>query len=85
MDTGIDDKIELIVNVCHKCADMLKDPTNAGRCDMSADKRAEAREAAYDDLLVAIDALAACAQYHNGFFDVLNIANRLKIDDGIAK
>lgn len=79
-----DDKIELIVAICHKCADMLKDPTCGGKSEMSADARNNAREDAHDDLLTAIDALAACAQYHTEFYNVLNIASKLKID-GAAK
>jgi hypothetical protein len=75
-----DDKIELIIGVCHRCADILKDPTSGGKAEMSADLRAGAREDAYNNLLTAIDALAACAQYHNGFYDVLSIASKLKID-----
>ena len=79
MDMQMDDKIDLIVGVCHKCADIMKDP-KGNKTDMSAEARNAAREEAYDDLLIAIDALAACAHYHNGFFDVLNIASKLKID-----
>jgi hypothetical protein len=77
---GIDstDKIAIIVDTCHKCADMLKDPTQGK--DMSAEARKIARDDAYDELITCIDVLAACVEYHNGFFDVVSIANKYKVD-----
>lgn len=76
-----EDKIELIIQVCHKCADILKDPTEGGSKDLSAELRTQAREDAYDDLMTAIDTLASCAQYHDGFFDIINIASKLKLNN----
>lgn len=73
-----DDKIELIVNICHKLAAILKDPTESGKKDLSADLRTQAREEAHDELLTCVDVLASFAQFNHGFFDVLNIAGKYK-------
>jgi len=78
MELENDDKIALIVDTCHKCADVLKDPTVGGTVELTAEKRNEAREEAYEELITCIDVLAAAAEYHNGFFDILNIANKYK-------
>ncbi len=75
-----DDKLDILISVCQKCADLLKDPTEGGTVELTGDKRTEVREAAHDDLLTAVDTLAAAARYNVGFFCVLNIASRLKID-----
>lgn len=80
MEFDNDTKIQLIVAVCHKCADILKDPTESGQRDLSAEARSTARENAYDDLLVGIDTLSAIASFNEGFFDIVNIASRLKLD-----
>lgn len=72
------DKIELIVDVCEKCANILKDPTLGGTVELSADARAKQREDAYDDLLVSVQTLAAIAEFNHSFYDVLNIAEKFK-------
>lgn len=77
------EKIELIVDVCHKCADILKDPTHGGSLQLDADSRAKNREDAYDNLMVSINVLANIAEFNHGFFDVINIANSLKINEKI--
>lgn len=74
------DKIDLIVAACNRLADILKDPTDGGKKDLSADSRNSCREDAYDDLLICIDVLAASAQFNHGFFDVINIASKHKIE-----
>jgi len=79
MELDTDSKLDLIIAVCHKCADIMKDPC-CGKADMNADARTKAREEAYDDLLIAIDTLAANCSYNSGIFDVINIASKLKID-----
>lgn len=73
-------KIDLITTVSHKCADILKDPTLGGARELSAEARTIAREDAYDDLLTCIDSLAAIASFNEGFFDIVNIASKLKIE-----
>lgn len=78
MELENEDKITLIVETCHKCASVLKDPTVGGSIEMTAEKRNEAREEAYDEITTCIDVLAAAIEYHNGFFDVVNIANKYK-------
>jgi len=78
MELENEDKIALIVDTCHKCAGVLKDPTQYAGKEMTAEKRNETREEAYEELITCIDVLAAAVEYHNGFFDVLNIANKYK-------
>lgn len=82
IDSGEDigDKIELIVSLCHKLSDILKDPTEAGAKELPADKRSELREEAHDELLICINVLANCAHYYHGFFDVVNIASKYKVE-----
>ncbi len=73
-----EDKIEIIVGLCHKLSGILKDPTDAGKKEMNAEARTQLREESYEDLLTCVDVLASCAQFNHGFFDVLNIANKYK-------
>jgi hypothetical protein len=83
MDTlNIDNnsKIDVIVMVCHKCADILKDPTFGGTKELTSEARTHARESAYEDIVTAVETLAAIANFNEGFFDIVNIANKLKID-----
>jgi hypothetical protein len=84
MELGSTDKIALIVDTCHKCADVLKDPTLGGTIELHADKRKSARDDAYDELTTCIDVLAAAVEYHNGFFDVINIANKYKTSSDVS-
>ncbi len=77
LETG--DKIDIIINCCHKLAELLKDPTEAGTKELSSDKRTAIREETYDELLICLDVLASCAQFNNGFFDVINIAGKYKL------
>lgn len=81
MELTNDSKIELIVAVCNKCALLLKDPTEgSGAEKMPPDVRARAREDAYENLTICIDTLAAIATFNEGFFDVVNIASKLKLN-----
>lgn len=73
-----DQKIEIIVALCHKLADLLKDPAAAtAATSLDAEARAKIREDAYEDLLTCVDALALIAQYSESHFSVLNIAARI--------
>lgn len=74
------DKIDIIITCCHKLADLLKDPTIGGTKELTSDKRTAVREEAYDELLICLDVLAASAQFNNGFFDVINIATKYKLN-----
>lgn len=79
LDTG--DKIDIIVTVCGRLAADLKDPTAGGsHKDQSAEWRKEVRDYSHDDLIKCIDTLAAAAHFHHGFFDILDIAQRLHIN-----
>lgn len=78
-ETG--DKIDLIVTVCGRLADILKDPTEGGaHKEMSSEARNTARADAHYDLTKCIDTLASCASFHYGYFDVVNIAHKLQIN-----
>ena len=81
MEYDNNSKIELIINACHKLADVLKDPTEGGTKELTAEARNAMREDAHESLLICIDVLAASAEFNHGFFDVLNIASKYKIDD----
>jgi hypothetical protein len=83
MDISSDSKIDLIILVAQKCADILKDPTFGGTKDLSSEARTNAREEAYEDLLNSINCLGELATFNEEFFDVVNIANKLKIDAGV--
>jgi hypothetical protein len=72
----IEDKIELIANTCRELASLLRDPTRGGTVSMSSDERNAAREELHDELQICIDTLAAGAEFHNGIFDVISIANK---------
>lgn len=76
----IDSKIDLMISVSHKCANILKDPTLGGSKELSAEARTSAREEAYEDLLTCIDCLAGIATFNEDFYDVVNIAKKIKID-----
>ncbi len=77
----MESKVDLIVEVCTKCASILLDPTNGGKVELSAEARAKSREEAHDNLLVAVDTLAAMASSSEGYFEVVNIAKKLSIGD----
>lgn len=77
----MESKVDLIVEVCTKCAAIMLDPTEGGKIDLSADARAKAREEAHDNLIVAVDTLAAMASSSEGYFDVINIAKKLCINN----
>lgn len=77
----MESKVDLIVEVCTKCAALLLDPTNGGKVELSADSRAKAREDAHNDLLIAVDTLAAMASSSEGYFEIVNIAKKLCIGD----
>jgi hypothetical protein len=72
-----EDRIQIISDVCEKCANILKDPTHGGKLDLDSNARTQAREDAYEDLMTAINTLCAVAEYNEGFFDVVNIAKKL--------
>lgn len=72
----IEDKIEFVASTCRELADLLKDPTKDGALTLSSDQRNAAREEICDDLHVCIDTLAAGAEFHDGVFAVLSIANK---------
>jgi len=72
----IEDKIELIANTARELADLLRDPTKGGTVTMTTEQRNAAREEIHDELHVCIDTLAAGAEFHNGIFEVINIANK---------
>lgn len=77
------ERIDNIVAVSHKLAELLKDPTTGmdhiAKKEMSPDARREARDAAHDDLITCIDTLAAAGHYHEGYLEVINIAQRLHV------
>lgn len=80
LDTG--DKIDLIVTVCGRLADILKDPTEGGQHkDMSSESRNQARADAHYDLTKCIDTLSSCASFCHGFCDILSIAQKLHINN----
>lgn len=70
------DKIELVANTCRELADLLRDPTKGGAISMTSEARNAAREEIHEELHICIDTLAAGAEFHNGIFDVLSIANK---------
>lgn len=81
MNVDDNDKIDLLVSICGRLADILKDPTEGGtRKDMSAEARSEARTHAHDDLLGCVDTLASFAQFYHGYFEALNIASKLHLN-----
>ena len=80
LELSEDDKLDILVSVCQKCADLLKDPTEGGTIELTSEKRTEVRELAHDDLIIVVDTIASAARYNTGFFTVLSIASRLKID-----
>jgi len=80
METITEDKIDFVIEVCHKLADILKDPTHGGTRELTAEARTTAREEAHDELLACLDVLAACVQYHQGFSDVISIARKYKVN-----
>lgn len=71
------DKIELIVEVCRKLAEIMKDPTQGK--EMPADQRTKIREEAYEELVGAIDTLGSLAQINEDFYDILNIAKKYNV------
>lgn len=75
----MESKVDLIVEVCTKCAALMLDPTNGGKNELSADARAKAREEAHDNLLIAVDTLASMASSSEGYFEIINIAKKLSI------
>lgn len=76
-----EDKIDMIVGVIARLADIMKDPTDGGKTSASADDRTRMREEAHDELIVCVDVLAAGAQFNSGIFDVISIANKYGIKE----
>ena len=78
------ERIENTVTVSHKLADLLRDPTagldHEAKKAMSAEARKEARDGAYDDLMTCIDTLAAAGHFHDGYLEVINIAQRIHVE-----
>ena len=76
MDSQID-KITLLTNVCHKLAELLKDPT-CGK-EMAPEARAALRSEAFENLTSAIDTLSLAAQLNEDYYDIVNIAVKLNV------
>jgi len=82
MEDESESKVDLVINVAQKCADVLKDPTLGGTKELSAEARSEEREKAYEDLTLCLNALGGLALFHEDFFDIISIANKLEVDAG---
>lgn len=81
-DNTADEKIDFIVTVIEHLAGVIKDPTDSGnKKDMSAESRNEARSTAHDELLTCVGVLASCASFYHGYYEVVNIAQRLQLHD----
>ena len=70
-------KIDFLIEVCHKLAELLKDPTQGK--EMTAEIRAQIREDSYNHLLECIDLLGLSAHFNDGIFDIINIANKINV------
>jgi hypothetical protein len=69
-------KIELVLEVCNKLLEIVKDPTQGGK-EMAAEARNKARVDACDDIMTCINMLAGLAQQNEDYFEVVNIATKL--------
>jgi hypothetical protein len=72
-----DSKIDFIVEIATQVADLLRDPTLGGQREIKGDERNTLRESYHEDLTTCINALASCAHYHTGIFDIISIASKL--------
>jgi len=79
------DKLEIIVNVTKKCAELLKDPTLNGKRQLEATQRNEIREEYYTDLIRCIDILSIYGDLYSGFNDIIDIHNKLNSNNDITK
>lgn len=79
------DKLDIIVNATKKCAELLKDPTLNGKRQLEAQQRNEIREESYNDLMRCIDILTSYADLFFGFSDIIDIHNKLNINNEPSK
>lgn len=63
MDDDISNTVDTLVECAHKTIEVLKDPTSAGKVQLSADERNTAREEAADNLSLCIDAMESLIKY----------------------
>lgn len=73
-----DARIELLVNLAHNLAELLKDPTLGGKKEMTAEQRNLARESAYTNLLTTIDGLESAAYFQSAINDCFVISEEIK-------
>lgn len=70
-------KIDFLIEVCHKLADLLKDPTEGK--EMPAEIRAQVREKTLTHLHDCIDLLGLSAHFNDGLFDIINITSKINV------
>lgn len=74
-----DQQVELIVAVVARLADIIADPTDGGKKEVSADTRKQMRADAKDQLITCVETMASLCNAMHGFYDVLSIGTQLNV------
>lgn len=71
-------QLETMIEACRILAGIIKDPTQGGKKEMTAEQRNSAREESYESLIDMLDTIESINDVAHGFISALNIVNTNK-------